>query len=86
MNRKGYAFVVLLLVAAGGYCAEGQSVVAPGAKVEKIAGGFTFTEGPAVDEEGNIHFSDIPNFRCKCSMHLRRLPGLSNFPPRPLLK
>jgi len=39
------------------------SVVAAGAKVEKLAGGFKFTEGPAVDAAGNIFFSDIPNNR-----------------------
>ncbi len=30
-------------------------------KVEKLAGGFSFTEGPAVDSQGNIYFTDIPN-------------------------
>ena len=39
------------------------SVVAAGAKVEKLAGGFKFTEGPASDAEGNIFFTDIPNNR-----------------------
>ena len=39
------------------------SVVAAGAKVEKLAGGFKFTEGPTVDAAGNIFFSDIPNNR-----------------------
>ena len=63
MNRKGYALVVLLSVVAAGYCADGPSVLAPGARVEKLAGGFTFTEGPAADEGGNIYFSDIPNNR-----------------------
>jgi gluconolactonase len=29
-------------------------------KVEKLAGGFQFTEGPAVDAEGNVYFTDIP--------------------------
>ncbi len=38
-------------------------VVAPGAVVEKLAGGFQFTEGPACDAEGNVYFSDIPNNR-----------------------
>jgi gluconolactonase len=63
MNKKRYGLTVLLLVVATCYGAESQSVVAPGAKVEKLAGGFTFTEGPAVDEGGNIYFSDIPNNR-----------------------
>lgn len=40
--------------------AEIKSVVAPGAKIEKCAGGFTFAEGPAVDAKGNIFFIDIP--------------------------
>lgn len=34
-----------------------------GAKVEKLAGGFKFTEGPAADREGNVFFTDIPNNR-----------------------
>jgi gluconolactonase len=37
--------------------------VAPGAQVIKLAGGFSFTEGPASDAEGNIFFTDIPNNR-----------------------
>jgi gluconolactonase len=38
-------------------------VVAPGAKLEKLAGGFAFTEGPASDAEGNVFFTDQPNDR-----------------------
>ena len=40
-----------------------SAVTAPGANVEKLAGGFSFTEGPAVDGQGNIYFTDIPNNR-----------------------
>lgn len=29
--------------------------------VEKLAGDFAFTEGPAADEEGNVYFTDQPN-------------------------
>jgi gluconolactonase len=43
--------------------AEKISVVAAGAQVQKLAGGFRFTEGPAADAEGNIFFTDIPNNR-----------------------
>lgn len=43
--------------------AAAESLVAEGAKVQKLAGGFKFTEGPAVDAKGNIFFSDIPNNR-----------------------
>lgn len=40
-----------------------STVVAPGAKVEKLAGGFKFTEGPTADKEGNVFFTDQPNNR-----------------------
>ncbi|KKL49851.1 hypothetical protein LCGC14_2311390, partial [marine sediment metagenome] len=35
-----------------------HGIVAPGAKVVQLAKGFQFTEGPAVDREGNVFFSD----------------------------
>jgi gluconolactonase len=41
----------------------GTSVAAPGAKLEKLAGDFKFTEGPAADAEGNVYFTDQPNDR-----------------------
>lgn len=34
-------------------------LVAPGASVTKLADGFVFTEGPAVDADGNVYFSDL---------------------------
>jgi gluconolactonase len=38
--------------------------VAPGAALERLAGGFGFTEGPVWrPEEGALHFSDIPASR-----------------------
>jgi gluconolactonase len=39
------------------------SPVAEGAKVEKLADGFAFTEGPAADAAGNVYFTDQPNDR-----------------------
>jgi len=39
------------------------NVVAPGATLEKLAGGFDFTEGPTCDAEGNLFFTDQPNDR-----------------------
>lgn len=38
-------------------------ILAPGAQVEKVAEGFQFTEGPAVDAQGNVFFSDSPTSR-----------------------
>ncbi|MGI8971228.1 MAG: SMP-30/gluconolactonase/LRE family protein [Dehalococcoidia bacterium] len=40
-----------------------SSILAPGAHLEKLAGGFKFTEGPATDAKGNIYFTDQPNDR-----------------------
>jgi gluconolactonase len=40
-----------------------KGVLAPGATVEKRAGGFEFTEGPTCDVEGNLFFTDQPNDR-----------------------
>src|SRR5262249_31610553 len=41
--------------------AEDTQVIAPGAKLEKLADGFKFTEGPANDAQGNVYFTDQPN-------------------------
>jgi gluconolactonase len=40
-----------------------QSVVAEGAVLRKLAGGFAFTEGPTSDAAGNVFFTDQPNNR-----------------------
>ena len=40
-----------------------ESIIAPGAKLEKLAGDFEFTEGPAADADGNVYFTDQPNDR-----------------------
>lgn len=40
-----------------------SGLVKPGATLKKVADGFTFTEGPAADAEGNVYFTDIPNNR-----------------------
>lgn len=52
--------MLLMLLPFTGYTAE---LPAPGAEVREVAGGFTFTEGPIADEQGNVYFSDIPNNR-----------------------
>jgi gluconolactonase len=50
-------------VTAESLAADGQNVVAAGAKLERLAGGFGFTEGPAADAAGNVFFTDQPNNR-----------------------
>lgn len=43
------------------FCQQKKSIIASEAKVEKLADGFSFTEGPAVDKKGNVYFTDQPN-------------------------
>lgn len=42
---------------------DASGVIAPGAKLQKLSGGFEFTEGPASDAKGNVFFTDQPNDR-----------------------
>lgn len=62
MIRHMAWLVVMVMASASVWAAEG-GIVAPGAKVEKLGEGFAFTEGPAVDAEGNVFFTDQPNDR-----------------------
>ena len=39
------------------------NIIAPGATLKKLAGDFSFTEGPACDAKGNVYFTDQPNDR-----------------------
>jgi len=55
--------VSLLLVTAESLAAEKLSIVAAGANLERLSGGFGFTEGPAADTAGNVFFTDQPNNR-----------------------
>lgn len=43
--------------------ADPVSLVAPGAKLERLAADFAFTEGPSADKDGNVFFTDQPNDR-----------------------
>ena len=53
--------LVLLVVGLPQEDAASTSVVAPGAKLEKVWGEGSFTEGGALDQDGSILFSDIGN-------------------------
>ena len=46
---------------AHGQALDSEHLLAHSAGVQNLAFGFVFTEGPAVDSEGNVLFSDIPN-------------------------
>ena len=64
MKNKTIIFILLFLVTP--FVANAQkskSIIASGAKVEKLADGFSFTEGPAADKKGNVYFTDQPNDR-----------------------
>ncbi len=62
---------ILLLAMGGGLVSRSpaqtinhtSAVIAPGAKLEKLAGDFQFTEGPTCDKDGSIFFTDQPNNR-----------------------
>ncbi len=57
--------IVMLAMALGlsQATAAESPVLAPGAKLQRLAGDFSFTEGPTCDAEGNVFFTDQPNDR-----------------------
>jgi len=54
---------LLAILSALTLSARADGVVAPDAKLEKLSGGFAFTEGPTCDAKGNLFFVDQPNNR-----------------------
>jgi len=68
MNIKKYlrlmpfSILFLCLFVQGSAFGAGKTpdLIAPGASLEKVQSGFSFTEGPAADTDGNIYFTDIP--------------------------
>jgi gluconolactonase len=55
--------VVAGVLTASLVCAAGQTVIAPGATLEKLSSDFSFTEGPTCDSSGNVFFTDQNNNR-----------------------
>ncbi|WP_207432849.1 SMP-30/gluconolactonase/LRE family protein [Sabulibacter ruber] len=55
------AAILLLPVLLSAQITDKNSIIAKGAKLEKLGDGFSFTEGPAVDRAGNVYFTDQPN-------------------------
>lgn len=55
------AFVLLLPQLLLAQIVDKKSIVAKNAQVEKLGDGFSFTEGPIADFEGNVYFTDQPN-------------------------
>ncbi len=54
-------FAVLLIFTS---CkAQEKSIIAQGAKLNLVADGYDFTEGPAVAKNGDVYFTDQPNDR-----------------------
>jgi gluconolactonase len=69
--------VLTLLTTAAIQADESTSLVAPGAKVTKLAGGMRFTEGPVwLPQAKKLVFSDIPNSKL---MQWSKKDGLSEF-------
>jgi len=68
-NKSRYCRSAWILIEAAAFFAAAQllpaqsAIIAPGAKVELLAGGFKFAEGPASDKKGNVYFTDQPNDR-----------------------
>lgn len=64
--KRSVIVLSLLLLSSGAMFSQSvrkNSLVREGAEPRVIASDFKFTEGPAVDKEGNVFFTDQPNNR-----------------------
>ena len=60
---KQITMLTILIVFALHSEAQKSKIIAKNAEVEKAGSGYTFTEGPAVNKEGQVFFTDQPNDR-----------------------
>ena len=58
--KNTFLLISLLLITAS---CKSQNIISEGAKLTLVSEEFEFTEGPAVDESGDIYFTDQPNDR-----------------------
>jgi gluconolactonase len=61
---KLLSFVLLFVITLSGNSQDirqNQNLIAKGAKVVKVSGGYAFTEGPSVAPDGRVFFTDQPN-------------------------
>ena len=78
MNHTSMLLTVLMALTTSVAQVDGEeSLVAPGAKLKKLAGGMQFTEGPVwLPKQGKLVSSDIPNSKL---MQWSEEKGLSVF-------
>jgi len=63
IKMKYFIQMSLCIGCAAHVLAAESKIIAADATLQKLAGGFSFTEGPACDGKGNVFFTDQPNDR-----------------------
>lgn len=66
--KKKELFIVMIMLYCLGFCAcsdddpvEKKGLIETDAQLKNLGSGYSFTEGPAVDKNGNVFFTDQPN-------------------------
>ena len=62
-NRLPPLLTVYFVLAHNAMLRAESNIIEDGAKLEKLSGEYSFTEGPACDASGNVYFTDQPNDR-----------------------
>ena len=63
LNLICMSLLLILNISCKTHKKQNTKIIADGAKLHLVADGYEFTEGPAVDKQGNIYFTDQPNDR-----------------------